>query len=38
MTAFLAALPPFMDWHWLWFTVASFLAGVLNAVAGAWIV
>jgi uncharacterized membrane protein YfcA len=23
-----------MDWHWLWFTVASFLAGVLNAVAG----
>jgi uncharacterized membrane protein YfcA len=26
--------PHFIDWHWLWFTVASFLAGVLNAVAG----
>ncbi len=26
--------PAFIDWHWLWFTVASFLAGVLNAVAG----
>jgi hypothetical protein len=23
-----------MDWHWLWLTVASFLAGLLNAVAG----
>ena len=23
-----------MDWHWLWLSVASFLAGVLNAVAG----
>jgi hypothetical protein len=23
-----------MDWHWLWLTVAAFLAGVLNAVAG----
>jgi hypothetical protein len=28
------ALPASIDWHWLWFTVASFLAGVLNAVAG----
>jgi len=28
------APPHFIDWHWLWFTVASFLAGVLNAVAG----
>jgi uncharacterized membrane protein YfcA len=27
-------LPPFMDWHWIWLTVASFLAGLLNAVAG----
>jgi uncharacterized membrane protein YfcA len=27
-------LPAFMDWHWLWLSVASFLAGVLNAVAG----
>lgn len=23
-----------MDWHWLWLTVAAFVAGVLNAVAG----
>jgi len=23
-----------IDWHWLWLIVASFLAGVLNAVAG----
>jgi uncharacterized membrane protein YfcA len=23
-----------MDWHWLWLTVAAFLAGLLNAVAG----
>ncbi|MGA3160225.1 MAG: sulfite exporter TauE/SafE family protein [Terracidiphilus sp.] len=30
----LSSLPLFLDWHWLWFTVASFLAGVLNAVAG----
>lgn len=27
-------LPPYMDWHWLWLSVAAFLAGVLNAVAG----
>jgi len=26
--------PTHMDWHWLWLTVAAFLAGVLNAVAG----
>jgi uncharacterized membrane protein YfcA len=30
----LSSLTHFSDWHWLWFTVASFLAGVLNAVAG----
>ncbi|HMG88068.1 MAG TPA: sulfite exporter TauE/SafE family protein [Terracidiphilus sp.] len=30
----ISALPPYMDWHWLWLTVAAFLAGVLNAVAG----
>src|SRR5271170_3807002 len=30
----LSALPSYMDWHWLWLTVAAFLAGVLNAVAG----
>ena len=27
-------LPSYMDWHWLWLTVAAFLAGALNAVAG----
>ena len=27
-------LAPYLDWRWLWLTVASFLAGVLNAVAG----
>src|ERR1039457_2064299 len=30
----LSALPTLIDWHWLWLIVASFLAGVLNAVAG----
>ncbi len=30
----LPGLPSYMDWHWLWLTVAAFLAGVLNAVAG----
>ena len=30
----LSILPSDLDWHWLWLTVASFLAGVLNAVAG----
>lgn len=30
----LFALPLYMDWHWLWLTVAAFLAGLLNAVAG----
>jgi uncharacterized protein len=28
------ALPLFMDWHWFWLTIAAFIAGVLNAVAG----
>jgi hypothetical protein len=28
------ALPAFMDWHWLGLAVASFLAGLLNAIAG----
>jgi uncharacterized membrane protein YfcA len=27
-------LPLYVDWHWLWLTVAAFLAGLLNAVAG----
>jgi hypothetical protein len=31
---YLSSLPSDLDWHLLWFTVASFLAGVLNAVAG----
>jgi uncharacterized membrane protein YfcA len=30
----LSGLPSYMDWHWLWLTVAAFLAGALNAVAG----
>ncbi len=29
-----AALPTYIDWHWLWLTVAAFLGGLLNAVAG----
>lgn len=29
-----SSLPSYMDWHWLWLTVAAFVAGVLNAVAG----
>jgi uncharacterized protein len=33
MTASLG-LPHWIDWHWLWLSVAAFLAGVLNAVAG----
>jgi len=28
------ALSVVMDWHWIWLTVAAFLAGLLNAVAG----
>jgi len=30
----ISALPAYVDWHWLWLTVAAFIAGVLNAVAG----
>jgi hypothetical protein len=30
----LPGLSPFLDWHWIWLTVAAFLAGLLNAVAG----
>src|SRR5215831_10506460 len=30
----LSGLPSYMNWHWLWLTVAAFIAGVLNAVAG----
>jgi len=28
------SLPTWIDWHWVWLTVAAFLAGLLNAVAG----
>jgi uncharacterized membrane protein YfcA len=28
------ALPALINWRWLWLTVAAFIAGVLNAVAG----
>ena len=31
---FPANLLHFVDWHWLWLSVAAFIAGVLNAVAG----
>jgi len=30
----LPTLPATLNWQWIWLTVASFLAGVLNAVAG----
>ncbi|MGD0731572.1 MAG: sulfite exporter TauE/SafE family protein [Terracidiphilus sp.] len=30
----LSNVPAYMNWHWAWLTVAAFLAGVLNAVAG----
>jgi len=30
----ISLLPHYFDWHWLWFYVASFSAGVLNAIAG----
>jgi hypothetical protein len=30
----IAGLPSYVDWHWFWLTIAAFLAGVLNAVAG----
>ena len=30
----LSGLPSYMSWSWLWLTIAAFIAGVLNAVAG----
>src|SRR5258707_3332471 len=30
----ISSLPLYMDWRWLWLTVAAFAGGVLNAVAG----
>ncbi|MGA3048151.1 MAG: sulfite exporter TauE/SafE family protein [Terracidiphilus sp.] len=32
--SFVSNLSHLIDWHWLWLSVAAFLAGVLNAVAG----
>ena len=29
-----AGVPSYVNWHWLWLTVAAFLGGLLNAVAG----
>lgn len=30
----LFGLPSYMNWSWMWLTIAAFLAGLLNAVAG----
>lgn len=30
----LSGLPSYVNWRWLWLTVAAFLGGLLNAVAG----
>ena len=30
----LSGLPSYINWHWLWLTVAAFIGGLLNAVAG----
>lgn len=27
-------LPSYVNWHWVWLTIAAFLGGLLNAVAG----
>lgn len=32
--SFVSNFSNLIDWHWLWLSVAAFLAGVLNAVAG----
>jgi uncharacterized protein len=29
-----ATAAPTIDWHWIWLTIAAFLGGLLNAVAG----
>jgi len=31
---FVSGLPSYLSWQWIWLTIAAFLAGVLNAVAG----
>lgn len=33
MLAF-SGIPAYINWHWLWLTVAAFIGGLLNAVAG----
>lgn len=30
----LADIPAYINWHWLWLTIAAFIGGLLNAVAG----
>ena len=30
----IADLPPYIGWRWAWLTVAAFIGGILNAVAG----
>ena len=30
----LPEIPSYINWHWLWLTVAAFIGGILNAVAG----
>lgn len=30
----LSGIPSYVNWHWLWLTVAAFVGGLLNAVAG----
>ncbi|HEY1580059.1 MAG TPA: sulfite exporter TauE/SafE family protein [Terracidiphilus sp.] len=30
----LPGIPSYINWHWLWLTVAAFIGGLLNAVAG----
>jgi len=30
----LSEFPSYINWHWFWLTVAAFLGGLLNAVAG----
>jgi uncharacterized membrane protein YfcA len=30
----LSGIPSYINWHWLWLTVAAFIGGLLNAVAG----
>jgi len=29
-----ARIPSYIDWHWVWLTIAAFVGGLLNAVAG----